>query len=179
VANADINVEPVWNYPGSGYRGTGVIVGVVDDGLETAHPDLADNVRTDIDYDWNDSTPNDPNPADPYPNTPDDHGTACAGNVAAVGNNSLGVSGSAPEAKLVGLRLIADTTTDSQEADAMNYLKDIIAIKSNSWGPNDQVTTPDGPGTLTKAALKSAAETGRGGKGTIFMWAGGNGLAAR
>ncbi|NDB96572.1 MAG: hypothetical protein EBZ78_10520, partial [Verrucomicrobia bacterium] len=38
--------------------------------------------------------------------------------------------------------------------------------------------TLEGPGPLTLAALKSASETGRNGKGTIFTWAGGNGGSA-
>ncbi len=166
----DVNVEPVWNYGGTGgLRGSGIVVGIVDDGLETAHPDLAANVRTDIDHDWNDSTPDDPNPVPgddaEYGNH---HGTCCAGNVAAVGNNSLGVSGTAPEAKIVGLRLIAADVGDADEAEAMAWNNDLIAIKSNSWGPDDYTNVVEAPGALTKAAFKSAAETGRGGLGTIF-----------
>ena len=172
VAGTDIDVEPVWNYPGSGWRGAGIVVGVVDDGLETAHPDLAANVRTDIDHDWNDSTPDDPNPVAGDDNN---HGTSCAGNVAAVGNNALGVCGSAPEAKVVSLRLIAAAESDQEESEAMAWRNDVIPIKSNSWGPNDDGVTLEGPGSLTKAALQTAVTSGRGGLGTIFLWAGGNG----
>ncbi len=168
---ADINVESVWNYPGSGYRGSGIIVGVVDDGLETTHPDLAANVRTDIDHDWNDGTPDDPSPG-----SADDHGTSCAGNVAAIGNNNLGVAGSAPESKIVGLRLIAASTTDNQEAEAMAWRNDVIQIKSNSWGPNDDGRTLEAPGSLTNAAFENSVATGRNNRGTIHLWAGGNGL---
>ena len=173
VAGTDLNIESAWAYPtnGAGVRGRGIRIGIVDDGLQTSHPDLAPNVDTTNDYDWNDSTPSDPNPG-----AGDDHGTACAGDAAARGNNSLGVSGSAPEATLVGMRLIAAGTTDAQEAAAMNYLPQLIEIKSNSWGPNDTGTILEAPGSLAKAALQNAAETGRGGKGTVFLWAGGNGL---
>lgn len=174
VAGTDLNIEPVWAYPtaGAGRRGRGVRIGIVDDGLQTAHPDLTTNVDTTNDKDWN-GNDNDPNPG-----AGDDHGTACAGDAAARGNNGIGVSGSAPEATLVGMRLIAAATTDTQEAEAMNYLPQIIQIKSNSWGPSDTGAILEAPGALTKAALQSSAETGRGGKGTIFMWAGGNGLDA-
>jgi subtilisin-like proprotein convertase family protein len=171
TVGADINVESVWNYPGTGYRGAGLVVGVVDDGLETTHPDLAANVRTDIDRDWNDSTPDDPSPG-----SDDDHGTSCAGNVAAIGNNNLGVVGSAPESKIVGLRLIAASTSDAQEAEAMAWRNDLIPIKSNSWGPTDDGRTLEAPGSLTRAALANAAATGRANRGTIILWAGGNGL---
>ena len=170
VAGTDIDVESVWNYPaGPGIRGTGIRIGIVDDGLQTSHPDLAANVDTVNDKDWNG------NDADPSPGTGDDHGTACAGNAAARGNNGVGVCGSAPEATLVGMRLISAAASDSQEAEAMAYLPSLIQIKSNSWGPNDDGVTLEGPGPLALAALKTATETGRNGKGTIFMWAAGNG----
>ncbi len=175
VAGTDLNIETAWAYPtaGAGRRGRGVRIGIIDDGLQTNHPDLSPNADTvnDIDFNYNDN--------DPSPDIDgDDHGTACAGDAAARGNNSIGVSGSAPEATLVGMRLISASTTDSEEAEAMNYLPQLIQIKSNSWGPSDTGTILEAPGALTKAALQSSAQTGRGGKGTIFMWAGGNGLDA-
>ncbi|OYV06473.1 MAG: hypothetical protein CFE26_06120, partial [Verrucomicrobiales bacterium VVV1] len=174
LSGTDVNIESVWNYPAlssapNTWRGGGIRIGIVDDGLQTAHPDLVTNVDTVNDKDWNG------NDLDPNPGTGDDHGTACAGNAAARGNNSLGVSGTAPEATLVGMRLIAAVTTDTQESEAMSYLKDIIQVKSNSWGPADDGLTVEGPGTLTKAALADATATGRGGLGSIILWAGGNG----
>nr|MDA3873083.1 S8 family serine peptidase [Kiritimatiellia bacterium] len=165
-----INVEPVWGYGGgSAIRGNGILIGIVDDGLETSHPDFTGNIDTVNDWDWNG---NDGNPA---PGALDDHGTACAGIAAARGNNTLGVSGSAPEATLVGLRLIADYVTDSEEAEAMVWRQDLIHIKSNSWGPEDSGDILEAPGPLTRAAIASASTGGRDGLGTIFVWAGGNG----
>ncbi len=173
VANSNINVENAWLYSSvGGVKGTGIRVGIVDDGLETAHPDLAANVDIASDKDWNG------NDLDPNPGTGNNHGTACAGNVAALANNSLGGCGSAPEAKLIGMRLIAAATTDSQEAEAMNYLAtgtNFIHIKSNSWGPSDTGDDLTAPGPLTRAAFASSANSGRNGLGTIFLWAGGNG----
>jgi subtilisin-like proprotein convertase family protein len=172
VAGTDINVESLWNYGGTGLRGTGIRVGIVDDGLQTNHPDMTANVDTVNDFDWNG---NDNNPS---PGLFDDHGTACAGLVGARGNNNLGVAGSAPESTLVGLRLVGGASTDSTEASAMAHKNDLIFIKSNSWGPADDGATLEAPGPLTQAALQNAALTGRQGKGTIFVWAGGNGLEA-
>ncbi len=170
VVGSDVNIETAWNYPATtGSRGAGIRIGIVDDGLQTAHPDLAQNVDTLNDKDWNG------NDADPNPGTGNNHGTACAGNAAARGNNGIGVSGTAPEATLVGMRLVAAAATDAQEAEAMTYLPDLIQIKTNSWGPNDTGTVLEGPGPLTVAALQSAATSGRGGKGSIILWAGGNG----
>ena len=111
----------------------------MDDGLQTAHPDLSTNADTVNDYDWNDGTPNDPNPV----LTADFHGTSCAGVAAGRGNNNLGISGAAPEATLVGLRLIGAATTDSQEAEAMGWKNGIIQVKSNSWGPTDDARRLD------------------------------------
>ena len=170
VTGSDLNIESAWNYPsGPGSRGLGIRIGVVDDGLQTAHPDLAPNADTVNDKDWN-GNDNDPNPG-----TGDDHGTACAGNAAARGNNNIGVSGTAPEATLVGMRLIAAAATDAEEAEAMSYLPDLIEIKSNSWGPDDTGAVLEAPGPLTLASFQSATTTGRNNKGSIILWAGGNG----
>lgn len=172
LSGTDVNIENAWLFGGSGgVRGGGVRIGIVDDGLQTDHPDLAVNVDTANDKDWNGGD------LDPSPGSGDDHGTACAGNAAARGNNGLGVSGTAPEATLVGMRLIAAATTDAQEAEALAYLPDLIAIKSNSWGPNDDGLTLEAPGALTKEAIANSAANGRSGRGTLFFWAGGNGRA--
>ena len=169
TAGTDVNVTNVWD----AYRGTGVMIGIVDDGLQITHPDLSANVNTQIDWDFN------YNDGDPSPNTSYDyHGTACAGVAAGRGNNSLGVSGAAFEATLVGLRLIALGTTDSQEAAAMTHSNEVIWVKSNSWGPYDDGQTLEGPGPVTLSALAQGATTGRSGKGTIYVWAGGNGRSA-
>ncbi|MFZ4763776.1 MAG: S8 family serine peptidase, partial [Roseimicrobium sp.] len=68
TTGVDVNVTSVWD----SYTGLGVRMGIVDDGLEVAHPDLAPNADTVNDHDWNDSTPNDPTGSGT-------HGTGCAG----------------------------------------------------------------------------------------------------
>jgi len=158
--------NPVWSV----YRGTDVHIAITDDGLQTTHPDLATNVDTAIDYDFNSGD------SDPNPLAGDDHGTACAGVAAARGNNGIGVSGVAPEARLVGLRLISSIATPEQEAQAMNWSNTIIDINSNSWGPTDDGDTLEGPSSTALAGLTNAIFNGRGGRGLIFTWAGGNGL---
>ncbi len=168
ISGIDLNVVPTWD----NYKGRGIRIGILDDGLEVSHPDLAVNVDTVNDRDFNDLD------NDPTPTSGDSHGTACAGVAAAKGNNNLGVSGVAPEALLVGMRLIAAPTTDDVEADAFAFKKDLIEIKSNSWGPSDNAYGASGPGPLSQAALINAATTGRDGKGTVFIWAGGNGNAS-
>ena len=176
VTGSDLNIDSAWNYPAAtGSRGTGIRIGVVDDGLQTGHPDLAPNTDTANDRDWNGTSGANGFDDDPSPGSGDDHGTACAGNAAALGNNGIGVTGAAPEATLVGMRLIAASVADDEEAEAMAYLPELIQVKSNSWGPDDTGSILEGPGPLTLAALAHAAATGRGGKGSVILWAGGNG----
>ncbi len=162
----DINVSGVWD----NWRGSGMRIGILDDGLQTAHPDLSPNCDTVNDYDWNGGD------NDPSPGSFDTHGTCCAGVAAGRGNNGAGICGAAPEAMLVGLRLIATASTDATESAAFLHRSDIIQVKSNSWGPDDTGDVIEGPGTLAAAALADAAANGRGGRGTITFWAGGNGL---
>ncbi len=167
TSGVDVNITGVWDT----FRGKGMVIGIIDDGLQTTHPDLAPAVNTTIDWDFND------NDGDPSPNILwDYHGTSCAGVAAARGNNSLGVSGAAPEATLAGLRLISEPSTDAMESSAMKHTNDVIYLKSNSWGPSDWGDILEGPGSLTLAALAQAASSGRNGLGTIITWAGGNGL---
>jgi subtilisin family serine protease len=167
TAGVDVNITNVWNT----YRGEGIRIAIVDDGLQHTHPDLSPN------YDATTSTNINNGTADPSPDvTADFHGSSCAGVAAARGSNALGVCGAAYNATLAGIRLIGALTTDAEEATGMAYRNDAIHLKSNSWGPNDDGITLEGPGTLTLAALAQGVTTGRGGKGVIYVWAGGNGL---
>ena len=50
-----------------------------------------------------------------------------------------------------------------------------IDIYSASWGPEDDGKTVDGPGPLAKKAFINGINQGRNGKGSIFVWASGNG----
>ncbi|MCI0555559.1 MAG: S8 family serine peptidase, partial [Anaerolineae bacterium] len=82
----------------------------------------------------------------------------------------------APFSTLVGLRLIGGPSTDAMEANAFNHEMQAIDLKNNSWGPSDNGMTLEGPGPLAQAALANSVQNGRNGLGTIFVWAGGNGL---
>lgn len=165
TAGIDVNVTSAWD----NYKGNGIRIGIVDDGLEITHPDLTQNVDLVNDYDFNDLDD------DPSPGPDDFHGTACAGVAAARGNNGIGVAGVAPEATLVGMKFLTAPTTDADDADVMAFKSDIIQIKSNSWGPYDDARGAEGPGPLAKAAIDDAAVNGRAGKGSVFLWAAGNG----
>lgn len=176
----DMRITSVWD----SYLGSGIRIGIVDDGLDLLHPDLAPNVDSTNHYDWND-TPHDTNPQ-PLTNIDrleeDTHGTSVGGVAAARGGNTLGVSGVAPQATLVGFRLIStqdpDGVSDEDEAEAMSRGKDVIHIKNNSWGTGAPAWVTWSSGPLMEAARQNAAETGRGGKGTVFVWSAGNGRLA-
>lgn len=172
TSGIDVNVVNIWDL----YKGGGITVGIVDDGLQLTHPDLMPNLSSvpGIHHDWNDSTPNDPSPG-----SLDAHGTSVAGVVAARGNNLIGVSGVAPEASLAGLRLTAGPASDADEADAFGWKNatgsSMISVKNNSWGPADDGTSIVMLPAVVKSALASATSNGRGGLGTVFVWANGNG----
>jgi Ca2+-binding RTX toxin-like protein len=170
TSGADANVESVWDT----YLGTGVTIGIVDDGLEHTHPDLAGNYNAGLSFDYFDGDADPlPDPANPN-NGGDFHGTAVAGVAAADGFNTLGVSGAAPDATLAGIRLVAGFFTDQQSANALSHMTQQIDISNNSWGPADDGVLHN-VGPLTRAAMVNGATNGRGGLGTIYVWAGGNG----
>ena len=65
--------------------------------------------------------------------------------------------------------------SDAVEARSLSFNPDHVDIYSSSWGPNDDGKTVDGPGKLASRAFKNGIMRGRNGKGSIFVWASGNG----
>lgn len=65
--------------------------------------------------------------------------------------------------------------TDAVEAGSLSLNPQHIDIYANSWGPNDDGRTIEGPVTLTTKALGDGIKYGRGGKGSIYLFAAGNG----
>ncbi len=167
VSGEDVNITGAWDQ----VLGTGVTIGIVDDGLEHDHEDLSSNYDDTLDYDF---CGNDGNP---MPSSWDGHGTSAAGVAAATGDNGKGVSGAAPDATLTGLLLIACSKSDADEADALSHQNQAIDIYSNSWGPSDNGYTLEAPGPYMMAAFENDAYSGRGGLGNIITWAAGNGLS--
>ena len=166
TSGEDVNITGAWN----SYKGSGVVIGIVDDGLDWNHPDISTYYDSSLDYDFCN------NDGDPTPTSNNAHGTAAGGVAAATGNNGVGVTGAAPEASLVGLQLISCSTTDVRESNTLGHERQDIDIYSNSWGPSDDGSTLSGPGPLMLAALEADALQGRGGNGNIITWAAGNGL---
>ncbi|HEX8551233.1 MAG TPA: S8 family serine peptidase [Abditibacteriaceae bacterium] len=165
LAGADIKAVPAWDIT----RGSSsVTIAIMDDGVDRTHEDLG-GARMLAGYDFVDGD------SDPSPEVGDGHGTACAGVAAASHNNSLGVSGMAPNCKILPIRIIGDSTVED-EADAFAYAAAQGAdILSNSWGPSDGLGIQQPMPDVVSNAINAAATTGRGGKGCIILFAAGNG----
>uniref|UniRef100_A0A832I5Z7 Choice-of-anchor D domain-containing protein n=1 Tax=Eiseniibacteriota bacterium TaxID=2212470 RepID=A0A832I5Z7_UNCEI len=124
-------------------------IGVIDTGVDYNHEDLAANAWTNpgeipgngLDDDGNgyvddvhgyDFVNNDGDPMDD-----NGHGSHCAGTIAGVGNNSLGVVGVAWRASIVGIKFLSASGSGST-ANAVRGVEYAITVgcrlTSNSWG---------------------------------------------
>ncbi|CAB4064560.1 PCSK1 [Lepeophtheirus salmonis] len=171
-----LNVLPVYEM---GITGNEVRVVVLDDGLEWRHSDLIDNYDPSISYDFNNGTLGDNDPTPHYPSnsyaSPNSHGTRCSGEISMVANNDKCGVGVAYNSKIGGIRMLDGTVNDRIEGLALKYALDKVDIYTASWGPTDDGKTVEGPGILAQTALKQGVEKGRRGKGSIYVWAAGNG----
>ncbi|MDP6963363.1 MAG: S8 family peptidase, partial [Planctomycetota bacterium] len=147
----DVNIEGAWN---NGYTGNGQVVGIIDGGVQTNHPDLSANR----------------NAAASSTTSASSHGTACAGVSSAVANNGRGGVGAAYDSQWSSLLYGSSSTTSN----AFGHRNDINTIKSNSWGPYDDGTISY-MSSAERSALTTAVNSGRGGLGEVFTWAAGNG----
>ncbi|XP_075028929.1 proprotein convertase subtilisin/kexin type 7 isoform X2 [Calonectris borealis] len=153
----DINVTGVWE---RNVTGRGVTVVVVDDGVEHTIKDIQPNYSPEGSYDLNS---NDPDPM-PHPDEENGnhHGTRCAGEIAAVPNNSFCTVGVAYGSRIAGIRVLDGPLTDSMEAIAFNKHYQINDIYSCSWGPDDDGKTVDGPHQLGKVTTDWDLQKGTG-----------------
>ncbi|WP_126992366.1 S8 family serine peptidase [Thermosipho globiformans] len=123
-----LNVKDVWNI---GYTGDGVIVAVIDTGVDGTHPDLKGQVIEGYR----------PKTGDVLPAGTDSsfggaHGTHVAGTIAA-SDNSLGIIGVAPDAKIMPIVIfdVEGYVGDDAVADGIIWAVDHGAdILQNSWG---------------------------------------------
>lgn len=160
----DIDVLPAW----TDYSGRGVRVGVVDDGFDLAHPDLAGAFRL---GGW-DARGND---GDPSAEGTDRHGTAVAGVIGADANG-LGLVGVAHDAMLLGFRMGFGASGSIEQATSQLMRQAGVDVSNNSWG----YTSPfaDDFASAAFAPLRDALEhvtaAGRDGLGTVVVFAAGN-----
>ena len=164
----DVNVSSVWL---DGVTGKNVTVAIIDDGLDMYSNDLKDNYFAEGSWDFNEHDP------EPRPTHSDDkHGTRCAGEVAAARNDVCGV-GVAYDAKIAGIRILSGDLTNADEAEALIYKSDLNQIYSCSWGPPDDGQHMEAPDVLIRRAMLKGVQEGRGGRGSIYVFASGNGAS--
>lgn len=165
TAGEDINVVQAWR---SGIHGSNVTIAIVDDGVQGVHHGLQCGFDWDASYDFQYGRPQQQRLTE-Y----DHHGTQCAGVAAGRDNSTCGV-GVAFRARIAGLRLLVPRFSDGLAASGLVHALHRIDIYSNSWGPLDDGSTLE-RFPLSLNAIEHGVNHGRGSKGAIYIWAGGNG----
>lgn len=158
-----VRAPEVWD---QGYRGQGVVVAVVDEGVDLNHPDLQANL-------WTNPSPNSATcpglhgydfvDDDADPSDSGGHGTHVAGTIAAAANGQ-GVVGVAPEAKIMALRALGYFGgTNYMLVRALKYAADCGAkVVNNSWGSGGK-----------SKAYEDVLRYGTG-KGVVYVFSAGN-----
>ena len=154
-ADMDVTETEAWSLS----TGAGQIVAVVDSGIEAAHPDLAAQILPGRDWVDDDTSPDDQN----------GHGTHVSGTIAARRNNTEGVAGIAPDAKIVPLRVLnaGGSGSTADVAEAFDYAGDQgIRIVNASLGGNFSIAERDAiaahPATLYVVAAGNGGPDGIG-----------------
>lgn len=175
-----IGATRAWKH-GRGKRG--VVVAVLDDGIDIEHPELRTNLlrRPDPgeprdlcgrDFYLADDDPDHFNPRPKRFRTPfeemagnDIHGTCCAGVAVGRGPKAYGL---APNCRLLPVKVFHadDLASDSRVADAIRYAAQFADVISCSWGG---AKSPD-----IEFALRDARAIGRKGRGAVVVCASGN-----
>lgn len=171
-------------------RGGGIKVAVVDGAIEIRHPDLLPNLIAGASYNYATGS-SDPSPApatsgqafnDGVGGPDDAHGTAVAGILLARDQNAYGGRGVAPRAQMMALNPLIQST-DVNMADAMaRAWQGGAAVVNNSWGPPDPASGGSNSfyrsSPVWQQAVLQGVTQGRGGLGTVYLIAAGNGGAS-
>jgi len=162
-----------------------VVVGIVDEGIDFNHPELAANVWTNpfdpvdgVDNDGNGRIDDvhgwdfDGNNNTVYDGVTDDHGTHVAGTIGAVGGNGVGVAGVNWNITMISAKFLNGNSGSGTTANAvlaLEYLRDLksrhnlnIIATNNSWGGGGYSTA------LHQAIIRGAKA------GILFIAAAGN-----
>lgn len=99
-----VNATDAWE---AGVRGQGVLVAVLDSGIDSTHPDIVPNLNTVLSTSFV--------PGEDYDNPPGGHGTHVAGTIAAA-DNAIGTIGIAPEAEIMSVKVLSAVTGSGSTA---------------------------------------------------------------
>jgi|GEM_PF-486385 len=114
TAGVDINIQKAWSMTKGNSE---IIVGVLDSGIDINHPDIRNNIVAGWDFAHDDSSVYDKG-------DDESHGTNIAGIIAASVNNNIGVSGVAPNVKIMPLKFMINGSGYTADAiEAINYAK--------------------------------------------------------
>jgi kexin len=169
LAGQDLNIEPVWL---NSIKGKDINIAVIDTGIQLNHTDLLANASP---LSWNFAAPEKGTDTSSPGSA---HGTCVAGIIGAV-DNGYGVIGVAPLAKLIGYNISGWTDAYEQGAlsgvvEGVSYISQ-IDVSNNSWGPRDSTGAYSREESFWTQALETGLTNGRGGLGTVYVWAAGNG----
>ena len=186
--DADIDAPEAWDVnTGS----TGVIVAVIDTGVDYLHADLDANMWVNsaeasgvagVDDDGNGYVDDiyGIDPAGSYGWNPDTdpmdghgHGTHCSGTIAAVGNNGVGVAGVAWQSKVMALKMFNDWGGSGYTSNAVECIDYVIDQKVN-FGQNIVAINASWGGGGYSSALRDAIAAA-GNEGILFCASAGNG----
>lgn len=169
LVGADINTRSAWAIT----RGAGVILVVADTGVQPSHPEIANQLAPGRQHNF--ATGADDGAATAL-TASWVHGMSVAGLALAQGNNSVGMIGVAPEAKLASWVIFDSSLMRVGEDKLMElYPRDsgLVWVQNHSWSKGD-VPGLGGPGLLELSGLNEAFTNGRDGKGVVMVRSGGN-----
>lgn len=149
------------------FSGSGVAVGIYDDGIEATHAELAANYDASKEITLSNGTRL---VAQGEPGE-QKHGTAVAGIIAAAGNNRIGGAGIAHNAKITSVDIISGPGS-GYTTEAMGQM-DRFDVVNHSWGwlrkYSGNHDTESSSGTIFNDTLEAASDNGRNGLGTVIV----------
>ena len=180
TAGADIQVNDAWNIS----KGTDIIVAILDSGIDTLHSEFTGRLLPGFDAFATDSINTNGYPFLNFDQNA--HGTACAGIVGAAQDNEIGISGVAPEAILVPVRIFFYIELNNQIVPFTN-MNALLTGSAYSWNTigADVISCSAGlteefinlltiDTTICNEELRMAHTEGRNGKGTAMFFSAGN-----
>lgn len=164
VPGADMNVDSAWLITKGS---SNISIAVIDEGVDTGHAELKKNLLQGFDATTLTSNKGDGRPL----SSANAHGTCCAGIIAALADNNIGIAGIAPKCKIIPVNLATATgafTTNINIAAGIDYAWTNGAdVLSNSWGGGS-------PSSSIDDAIHRAVTQGRNGKGCAVFFSSGN-----